>query len=73
MYDLPISVPRSDSDMKLEEIKEIAKQHGIKAGKMKKAELVRSVQQAEGNAQCFATGASSTCGQGDCLWREDCD
>ncbi|HEY4743448.1 MAG TPA: Rho termination factor N-terminal domain-containing protein [Desulfuromonadaceae bacterium] len=59
--------------MKLEEIKEIAKQHGIKAGKMKKAELVRSIQQAEGNTPCFATGASLTCGQGSCLWREDCD
>jgi Rho termination factor, N-terminal domain len=59
--------------MKLEEIKEIAKQHGIKAGKMKKAELVRAIQEAEGNPQCFTTGASSACGQVDCLWREDCD
>ncbi len=59
--------------MKLEEIKTIAKQHDIKAGKMKKAELVRAIQQAEGNAQCFVTGTSSVCGQAGCLWREDCD
>ncbi len=30
--------------MKLDEIKEIAKQHDIKAGKMKKAELVQAIQ-----------------------------
>lgn len=59
--------------MKLEEIKEIAKQHSIKAGKMKKAELVRAIQGAEGNSQCFQTGTSATCGQNRCLWREDCD
>jgi hypothetical protein len=59
--------------MKLEEIKEIAKRHGIKAGKMKKADLVRAIQAAEANNQCFDTGASSTCGQDGCLWREDCD
>lgn len=64
---------RSDSDMKLEEIKEIAKQHNIKAGKMKKAELVRAIQAAEGNPQCFETGTSSACGQDGCLWRQDCD
>jgi len=33
--------------MKLDEIKEIAKQHNIKAGKMKKDELVRAIQEAE--------------------------
>ena len=58
--------------MKLDEIKEIAKQHNIKVGKMKKAELVRAIQQAENNDVCFETGQSDTCGQDDCLWREDC-
>ena len=59
--------------MKLEEIKEIAKQHNIKTGKMKKAELVRAIQQAENNDVCFETGQADTCGQGACLWREDCE
>ncbi len=58
--------------MKIDEIKEIAKQHQIKAGKMKKADLVRAIQQAEGNAACFDTGMVERCGQNDCLWREDC-
>jgi hypothetical protein len=42
--------------MKLDEIKEIAKKYNIKAGKMKKADLVRAIQQAEGNEVCFETG-----------------
>ena len=58
--------------MKLDEIKEIAKQHNIKAGKMKKAELVRAIQQAEVNDVCFETGQADTCGQDACLWRKDC-
>ncbi len=58
--------------MKLEEIKGIAKQHDFKVGKMKKAELVRAIQSAEGNDPCFATTRASECGQPECLWRSDC-
>lgn len=59
--------------MRLEEIKEIARQHDIKIGKLKKAELVRSIQSAEGNAACFESGQASECGQAECLWRTDCN
>jgi hypothetical protein len=58
--------------MKLDEIKEIAKKHNIKTAKMKKADLVRAIQQAEGNEACFETGLADTCGQDACIWREDC-
>jgi len=58
--------------MKLDEIKEIAKRHNIKAGKMKKAELVRAIQAAEGNEVCFETGIADNCGQDDCIWRGVC-
>jgi hypothetical protein len=58
--------------MKLDEIKEIARQHNIKVGKKKKAELVRAIQQAENNNACYETGQADTCGEGDCLWRGDC-
>jgi hypothetical protein len=58
--------------MKLEEIKEIAKQHNIKAGKMKKSDLVKSIQQAEGNERCYDSGKAAQCGQDACAWREDC-
>lgn len=58
--------------MKLEKIREVAAAHGLKGGKMKKAELVRAIQAAEGNAACFDTGNAAECGQERCLWREDC-
>lgn len=58
--------------MKIDEIKAIAKQHHIKAGKATKSDLVRLIQQAEGNSPCFDSNRSKECGQNSCLWREDC-
>ncbi|MGD0842972.1 MAG: SAP domain-containing protein [Geobacteraceae bacterium] len=58
--------------MKLEEIKEIAKQYNIKTAKAKKSDLVRTIQQAEGNEQCFDSGKAAQCGQEKCLWRDEC-
>lgn len=58
--------------MKIDEIKGIAKQHDIKIGKLKKAELVRAIQLAEGNDACFESSQASGCGQTECLWRADC-
>lgn len=58
--------------MKLEEIKSIAQSHSIKVGKMKKAELVQAIQQAEGNEQCFEVGKAALCGQNGCSWRGTC-
>jgi hypothetical protein len=58
--------------MKLQEIKEMAKQKGILVGNMKKTDLIRAFQLAEGNQACFGTTAVRNCGQEYCLWREDC-
>ena len=58
--------------MKVEQVRTIAAQRGIKAGKTKKGELIRSIQKTEGNEECFDTGKSQQCGQEECLWREDC-
>jgi hypothetical protein len=57
--------------MRVVEIREIAKENGIKTGKMKKAELVRAIQANEGNNACFQTGIVS-CDQLECSWRSDC-
>jgi hypothetical protein len=59
--------------MKFTEIKEIARQHNLKVGKITKSQLIRSIQQAEGNQQCFDNNLSAECGQFSCAWREDCD
>ncbi|MBC8317874.1 MAG: SAP domain-containing protein [Desulfobulbaceae bacterium] len=58
--------------MKMTDVKKKATVLGIKSGKMKKTDLVRSIQLKEGNAPCFQTGIVS-CGQDDCCWRIDCD
>jgi len=59
--------------MVVKEIKAIAKKMGISAGKMKKADLIRTIQRTEGNNPCFQTGNMATCGQENCCWRPDCD
>jgi len=59
--------------MTVKEIQGIAKKMGLKAGKMKKADLVRTIQAAEGNTPCFQTNAVNSCGQANCLWRSDCN
>ncbi len=59
--------------MKMQEIKEVAKQRGVKAGTLKKAELIKAIQRMEGNTDCYGEGKAATCGQDQCLWREDCD
>jgi hypothetical protein len=58
--------------MKKTDIDGIAKQRGIKCGKMNKTDLVRTIQTAEGNNACFNTGQAQSCGQDQCLWRGDC-
>jgi len=59
--------------MKVAEVRAIAAQRGIQAGKKKKGELIRTIQETEGNDACFETGKADVCNQTKCLWREDCD
>ena len=58
--------------MNVKDIKKVAKKMGIQAGKMKKADLVRTIQSAEGNTPCFQTGILSACDQEIVCWRSDC-
>jgi hypothetical protein len=58
--------------MKMQAVKEIAMQKGLQPTKMKKTELIRTIQKQEGNSDCFASAYSRQCSQDDCLWRDDC-
>lgn len=58
--------------MNMNDIKTIAAKFDIKAGRMKKVELVRAIQAAEGNLQCFGTERILDCPETNCCWREDC-
>lgn len=58
--------------MNMHEIHHIAKSLGIQPEHMYKIELIRCIQKAEGNYDCFATARNGECDQLDCRWREDC-
>ncbi len=58
--------------MKLQQTKAIAKEKGVKAGNSMEVELIRAIQRAEGNRDCFLTEHLTVCGQMSCLWREKC-
>lgn len=58
--------------MTVKEIQSIARDRGLKTGKLRKHELVRAIQSDEGNFSCYATAARDACAQDACLWRADC-
>lgn len=58
--------------MKVEKIREIAREFGVRPGKLNKVELIRRIQNEEGNFDCFATATAGYCDQQTCLWRDDC-
>jgi len=58
--------------MHIQTIRSIAKERGIKAGRMTKADMIRTIQRTEGNFDCFATAFDGVCDQLQCTWRDDC-
>jgi hypothetical protein len=57
--------------MTIVKIKQKAKKLGIDCGKMKKVEIIHSIQKAEGNTPCFGT-SNGTCDQVKCCFIKDC-
>ncbi len=58
--------------MKMQEVRAKAKALGLKnTFGLSKAELIRRIQKAEGNFDCFGT-AKDYCDQFECCFREDC-
>jgi hypothetical protein len=64
-------VTSQSKSFKIGQIKNKAKELGIEPGKMKKAELIHSIQRAEGNTACYGT-AQGWCDQEGCCFRGDC-
>jgi hypothetical protein len=58
--------------MTISQVREIARKRGIRTARMAKADIVRAIQRAEGNFDCFGSARGGYCDQGNCLWREDC-
>ncbi len=58
--------------MTLKEVKAMAKGMGIKLCRKNKTQLIREIQEREGNIPCFGTERVKFCGEEGCLWRSDC-
>ena len=57
--------------MTVKQLRAMAKELGVKTSNLRKPELIKSIQRAEGNFDCFGT-AIEYCDQLDCLFRNDC-
>ena len=58
--------------MKLEEIKKLAQGIGIRTFGSKKKDLIRAIQKAENNIECYGTKRMEHCQEKACLWKRDC-
>jgi hypothetical protein len=58
--------------MKIQDIRKMAKGSGIDSFGKSKAEIIRALQKAEGNFDCYGRAGSGFCDQAGCLWKEDC-
>jgi hypothetical protein len=58
--------------MTLKQVKAIAKEKKIKVNNMDKTKIIRAIQKAEGNFDCFGTATAGICDQINCIWMEDC-
>lgn len=58
--------------MRMSDIEKKARNAGIKdTWKYSKKDLIKNIQHAEGNPDCFGT-ATNFCDQMTCCWRSDC-
>ena len=57
--------------MKYRDVQQRAKKMGLKCVGVKKADMIRSIQSAEGNESCFG-GSRAGCDQKQCCWIADC-
>jgi len=58
--------------MKIQDVRARAKELGLKGTfGLSKAELIRRIQRAEGNFDCFGT-ATDRCDQSECCFKDDC-
>jgi len=45
---------------------------GINTYRMKKTDIIRSIQRGEHNIDCYGTERVRECREDSCLWRSDC-
>jgi len=58
--------------MKFQEIQKMAKGMGVNTYRMKKTDIIRTIQRKENNIECYGTDRADSCQEQSCLWRSDC-
>lgn len=58
--------------MKIQDLRTIAKQKGVNSARMNKGDIIRAIQEAEGNFPCFGSAYTGYCDQSECVWRPEC-
>lgn len=58
--------------MKLDDIRKLARERGLKPARLTKRELIKLIQRSEGNFDCYASADQGHCDQLDCLWIDPC-
>lgn len=58
--------------MTQKELLKLAKQFDISDSGLSNIDLIRKVQQSEGNFDCYAKASEAVCDQSECLWRDGC-
>ena len=58
--------------MKITSIRKLAAIQGINSVGLDKTDLIKAIQRAEGNFDCFGSNTVGYCDQPSCTWREDC-
>ncbi|HUU01966.1 MAG TPA: Rho termination factor N-terminal domain-containing protein [Myxococcota bacterium] len=58
--------------MNFNQVKKMAKEMGVNTNRMKKTDIIRAIQKAENNIDCYGTERAVGCMEESCLWRTDC-
>ena len=54
------------------DIRKMAKGMGVNTYRMKKADIIQSIQNTENNIECYGTKRVEYCNENSCIWRNDC-
>jgi len=58
--------------MNMKTIRNLAKNLKVETSQLSKTDLIRKIQLAEGNFDCYGSASGGVCDQSDCAWRNDC-
>lgn len=58
--------------MNFNEVRRMAKDLGVNTARGKKTDIIRAIQRAENNIECYATDRVNNCYENLCLWKSEC-